>query len=213
MTNPSHPKHRCFMQDFAALDSRSVHAHLRGRNLRAQAYVLFDGFNTYSGAAITRPTIFGGSAVGCSDTVGVATRGAGHGFRGHRPEQHGRRYRALSVDAGIGAASRPGNGQSAGGTEQSIGRSAPKALASLAILSSEMLRLPLSTWATKVRCSWHSKARSSCDQSRSARRRRRFSPGSGEGRDQMEEHLRQPSTDGRCWLLLRQPCLRHNPSR
>ncbi|MBN9424158.1 MAG: hypothetical protein BGO63_18295 [Candidatus Accumulibacter sp. 66-26] len=45
MTNPSHPKHRCFMQDFAALDSRSVHAHLRGRSLRAQAYVLFDGFN------------------------------------------------------------------------------------------------------------------------------------------------------------------------
>jgi len=45
MTNPSHPKNRCFMQDFAALDSRSVHAHLRGRSLRAQAYVLFDGFN------------------------------------------------------------------------------------------------------------------------------------------------------------------------
>lgn len=49
MTNPSHPKNRCFMQDFAALDSRSVHAHLRGRNLRAQAYVLFDGFTRLLG--------------------------------------------------------------------------------------------------------------------------------------------------------------------
>ncbi len=49
MTNPSHPKNRCFMQDFAVLDSRSVHAHLRGRSLRAQAYVLFDGFTRLLG--------------------------------------------------------------------------------------------------------------------------------------------------------------------
>lgn len=49
MTYPSHRKNRCFMQDFAALDSRSVHAHLRGQSLRAQAYVLFDSFTRLLG--------------------------------------------------------------------------------------------------------------------------------------------------------------------
>ena len=49
MTHPSHPKNRCFMRDFAALDARSAHAHLRGRCLRAQAYVLFDGVNRLLG--------------------------------------------------------------------------------------------------------------------------------------------------------------------
>lgn len=34
MTNPSHPKQRCFMKDFAALDLRSAHAHLRGQSWR-----------------------------------------------------------------------------------------------------------------------------------------------------------------------------------
>lgn len=44
MTHPSHPTNPRFLQDFAALDSRSTHAHLRGRSRRAQAYVLFDAF-------------------------------------------------------------------------------------------------------------------------------------------------------------------------
>ena len=37
---PSPP--RCFMIDFAARDSRSVHAHLRGVSLRARTYTVFE---------------------------------------------------------------------------------------------------------------------------------------------------------------------------
>jgi hypothetical protein len=32
------PEHQCFMRDFAYLDQRSVHAHLRGRSMRAHVY-------------------------------------------------------------------------------------------------------------------------------------------------------------------------------
>lgn len=33
------------MRDFAALDSRSTYAHLRGRSWRARAYVVFEGMS------------------------------------------------------------------------------------------------------------------------------------------------------------------------
>lgn len=45
MTTPFHRKMRCFMQDFAARDARSAHAHLRGKSPRAKAFVLFDGLS------------------------------------------------------------------------------------------------------------------------------------------------------------------------
>lgn len=45
MAPPSHPKQPCFMKDFAALDSRSTHAHLRGDSWRARTYVLFEAMS------------------------------------------------------------------------------------------------------------------------------------------------------------------------
>lgn len=49
MTNPSHPKQRCFMKDFAALDLRSAHAHLRGQSWRPKAYAFFEGISRLLG--------------------------------------------------------------------------------------------------------------------------------------------------------------------
>ena len=49
MTNPSHPKQQCFMKDFAALDLRSAHAHLRGHSWRARSYMLFESMNRLVG--------------------------------------------------------------------------------------------------------------------------------------------------------------------
>ncbi len=49
MTIRFHPKQNCFMKDFAALDSRSAHAHLRGQSRRARAYVLFDSISRVLG--------------------------------------------------------------------------------------------------------------------------------------------------------------------
>lgn len=55
MTTPFHRKSRCFMQDFAARDPRSAHAHLRGKSARAMAYVLFDGVSRLVGRARHAP--------------------------------------------------------------------------------------------------------------------------------------------------------------
>lgn len=49
MTNPSHPKQLCFMKDFAALDLRSAHAHLRGQSWRAKFYAFFEGVSRLLG--------------------------------------------------------------------------------------------------------------------------------------------------------------------
>lgn len=49
MTIPSHPKRPCFMNDFSALDSRSAHAHLRGQNWRAWAFVVFEAMSRLLG--------------------------------------------------------------------------------------------------------------------------------------------------------------------
>lgn len=49
MTTQSHPKQPCFMKDFAALDLRSAHAHLRGQSWRAKAYAFFEGVSRLLG--------------------------------------------------------------------------------------------------------------------------------------------------------------------
>jgi hypothetical protein len=49
MTTPFHRKNRCFMQDFAARDARSAHAHLRGQSWRARAYVAFEAMSRLFG--------------------------------------------------------------------------------------------------------------------------------------------------------------------
>lgn len=49
MAIPSHPKKPCFMKDFAALDSRSAHAHLRGHNWRARVYVALESMSRLLG--------------------------------------------------------------------------------------------------------------------------------------------------------------------
>lgn len=42
MTTPLHSNEPYLMRDFAALDPRSAHAHLRGRSWRARSYKLFE---------------------------------------------------------------------------------------------------------------------------------------------------------------------------
>lgn len=49
MTNHSHSMQPCFMKDFAALDLRSAHAHLRGQSWRARSYVVFEAMNRLVG--------------------------------------------------------------------------------------------------------------------------------------------------------------------
>lgn len=49
MTTQPHPKQPCFMKDFAALDVRSAHAHLRGRSSRARAYIAFESMSRLLG--------------------------------------------------------------------------------------------------------------------------------------------------------------------
>lgn len=49
MTTPLHSNQHCFMRDFAALDSRSAHAHLRGQSWRPKAYAFFEGVSRLLG--------------------------------------------------------------------------------------------------------------------------------------------------------------------
>jgi len=55
MTQPLPPKHQCFMQDYAALDNRSIHAHLRGRSPRAHAYTVFHAISRLLGRQHSAP--------------------------------------------------------------------------------------------------------------------------------------------------------------
>lgn len=55
MPTPSHPKHPCFMKDFAAHDLRSAHAHLRNQSRRARAYLAFEAMSRLLGRGQRAP--------------------------------------------------------------------------------------------------------------------------------------------------------------